>query len=80
MRTAYTWICIAFTVIAAASGDVLIALAMRRIGDLGDFRRKHGFFPVIARVSPRLPSSVECSSWPWHFSATSSDSPGLTSA
>lgn len=50
MRTLYTWICITFTVISAASGDVLIALAMRRIGDLDDFRRKHGFLAVIARV------------------------------
>jgi drug/metabolite transporter (DMT)-like permease len=29
---------------------VLIALAMRRIGDLGDLRRKHGFATVVARV------------------------------
>lgn len=50
MRTLYTWLCIFVTVCAAAGGDVLIALAMRRIGDLGDFRRHHGFLAVIARV------------------------------
>jgi drug/metabolite transporter (DMT)-like permease len=50
MRTFYTWICIAFTVCFAAAGDVLIALAMRRIGDLGDLRRQHGFLAVPARV------------------------------
>ena len=50
MRSLYTWTCIVFTVIAAASGDVLIALAMRRIGDLGDLRRSHGFLSVISRV------------------------------
>ena len=50
MRSLYTWTCILITVCAAASGNVLIALAMRRIGDLGEFRRNHGFLAVIARV------------------------------
>ena len=50
MRSLYIWLSIAVTVSAAASGDVLIALAMRRIGDLGDLRRHHGFVAVIARV------------------------------
>jgi drug/metabolite transporter (DMT)-like permease len=50
MRTLYTWLCILTTVVAAAAGDVLVALAMRRIGDLGDLRRRHGFFSVIVRV------------------------------
>lgn len=50
MRSIYTWLCIAVTVCAAASGDVLIALAMTRIGDLGDLRRKHGFLSVLTRI------------------------------
>jgi drug/metabolite transporter (DMT)-like permease len=50
MRTLYTWICIACTVCSAATGDVLIALAMRRIGDLGLLRRQHGLGAVLARV------------------------------
>jgi drug/metabolite transporter (DMT)-like permease len=50
MRMLYTWLCIFTTVIAAAAGDVLVALAMRRIGDLGDLRRRHGFSSVIVRV------------------------------
>jgi drug/metabolite transporter (DMT)-like permease len=50
MRNLYTWLCIFVTVCSAAAGDVLIALAMQRIGDLGEFRRDHGFFAVIARV------------------------------
>jgi drug/metabolite transporter (DMT)-like permease len=50
MRTLYTWVCIFTTVFAAAAGDVLVALAMRRIGDLGDLRRRHGFSSVIIRV------------------------------
>jgi drug/metabolite transporter (DMT)-like permease len=50
MKTLYTWLCIFTTVFAAAAGDVLVALAMRRIGDLGDLRRRHGFVSVIVRV------------------------------
>jgi drug/metabolite transporter (DMT)-like permease len=50
MKHLYTWICIFSVVCSAAAGDVLIALAMRRIGDLGEFRRNHGFIAVITRV------------------------------
>ena len=50
MRTLYTWFCIFTTVCAATLGDVLVALAMRRIGDLGDLRRRHGLVAVITRV------------------------------
>ncbi|MGA9981363.1 MAG: EamA family transporter [Candidatus Sulfotelmatobacter sp.] len=51
MRTFYTWLCIFTTVCAAAAGDVLVALAMRRIGDLDELRRRHGFFAIIIRIS-----------------------------
>jgi drug/metabolite transporter (DMT)-like permease len=50
MRTLYTWLCILITVCAATAGDVLVALAMRRIGDLGDFRRHRGWLPMVLRV------------------------------
>jgi drug/metabolite transporter (DMT)-like permease len=50
MRSLYTWICIFSTVCASATGDILIALAMRRIGDLGQFHRNHGFISMIVRV------------------------------
>jgi drug/metabolite transporter (DMT)-like permease len=50
VRLFYTWICILITVVAAATGDVLVALAMRRIGDLGDLRRSHGFASVLVRI------------------------------
>ena len=50
MKSLYTWVCIFCTVCSAATGDVLIALAMRRIGDLGHIRRQHGLFAVLARV------------------------------
>ncbi len=51
MKTFYTWACISTTVLAASAGDVLVALAMRRIGDLGDLRRDHGIGSVIVRVA-----------------------------
>lgn len=50
MRAFYTWLCIFITVCTAAAGDVLVALAMRRIGDLGEIRRRYGFFAIILRV------------------------------
>ncbi len=50
MKSLYTWVCIFSTVCAAATGDVLIAKAMRRIGDLGQLHRDHGFFRAVARV------------------------------
>lgn len=50
MRLLYTWLCISITVLASATGDVLIALAMQRIGDLGELRQRHGFAAVVVRV------------------------------
>jgi drug/metabolite transporter (DMT)-like permease len=50
MRNLYTWICIFSVVCSAAAGDIFIALAMRRIGDLGLFRREHGILAVMTRV------------------------------
>lgn len=50
MKTLYTWVCVLTTVCAAAAGDVLVALAMRRIGDLGGLFRRFGFVAVLVRV------------------------------
>ena len=50
MKGLYTWVCIAITVVTAAAGDVYLALAMRRIGDLGLLRREHGLLSVLGRV------------------------------
>jgi drug/metabolite transporter (DMT)-like permease len=50
MRTLYMWGCILTTVVAAAAGDVLLAFAMRRIGDIGDLRRRQGLLSVIVRL------------------------------
>jgi drug/metabolite transporter (DMT)-like permease len=50
MTTLYTWLCIVITVCAATAGDVLVALAMRRIGDLGDLRRSRGWLATLLRI------------------------------
>ncbi|HEY1679914.1 MAG TPA: hypothetical protein VGG04_19510 [Candidatus Sulfotelmatobacter sp.] len=50
MRTANIWFCITITAFAASAGDVLLALAMRKMGDLGEIRRSRGIAHVIARV------------------------------
>lgn len=50
MKVLYTWLCVSTTVVAAATGDVFVALAMRRIGDLGDLRRSHGILAVMIRL------------------------------
>ena len=50
MRALYTWLCILITVCAATGGDVLVALAMRRIGDLGELRRHKGLVMMLLRV------------------------------
>lgn len=62
MRDLYTWICIAITVAAAAGGDVYMALAMRRIGDLGLLRRQHGLPAVLGRIlsSGALYAGIGC--------------------
>ncbi len=50
MRALYTWTAIAVIVLASASGDVFLAHAMQKIGDLGLIRQRHGIFAVIGRV------------------------------
>ena len=50
MKTLYTWSAIAMVVTTSTAGDILLAKAMREIGDLGQLRRKHGIFAVVARV------------------------------
>jgi drug/metabolite transporter (DMT)-like permease len=37
-------------VFASTAGDILLAKAMRQIGDLGHLRQKKGIFAVVARV------------------------------
>jgi drug/metabolite transporter (DMT)-like permease len=50
MKHLYTWGAIAAIVLASVVGDVLLARAMRQVGDVGALRRRAGLWTVIARV------------------------------
>ena len=50
MRHVYTWASIAMVVFASTIGDVLIAHAMKQIGDVGHLWRDHGTLAVISRM------------------------------
>jgi drug/metabolite transporter (DMT)-like permease len=50
MKLTYTWCAILAVVAASTAGDVLLAHAMKTIGDLGVVRRRHGLFCVIRRI------------------------------
>ena len=50
MRTLYTWSGITSIVLFSTAGDVLLAYAMRNIGDLGEIRVQHGLGTAIKRV------------------------------
>ncbi len=50
MTLLYTWCSIAVVVLASTAGDVLLSRAMKRIGDLGELRRRAGLAHVLGRV------------------------------
>ncbi len=50
MRAAYTWGSILAIVFASVVGDVLLARAMKQVGDVGELRRRVGIFGVIGRT------------------------------
>jgi drug/metabolite transporter (DMT)-like permease len=50
MKSLYTWGAIALVVMASTGGDVLLSVAMKRIGDLGELRRRHGLAAVARRI------------------------------
>ena len=50
MKQLYTWSAIVMVVTASTAGDILLAKAMRQIGDLGQLRQKKGILAVIGRV------------------------------
>ncbi|MGH9510246.1 MAG: EamA family transporter [Terriglobales bacterium] len=50
MTQVYTWGSIALVVLASTAGDVLLSRAMKRIGDLGELRRRSGLAHVLGRV------------------------------
>jgi drug/metabolite transporter (DMT)-like permease len=50
VRHVYTWVSIGAVVLFSTIGDVLIAHAMKRIGDVGHIWRDHGTIAVIKRM------------------------------
>ena len=50
MKNFYTWTAIAVIVMASTGGDVLLAKAMQKIGDVGVIRKEHGIVAVVRRV------------------------------
>lgn len=50
MRTVYTWAAITAIVLASTAGDVLLAYAMQRVGDLGEIRERQGLGAAIRAV------------------------------
>jgi len=50
MRTIYTWGAILAIVFASVVGDVLLARAMKQVGDVGALRRSVGILAVIERT------------------------------
>ncbi len=50
MKGVYTWGAILAIVFASVVGDVLLARAMKQVGDVGDLRRRSGLGEVIRRT------------------------------
>jgi drug/metabolite transporter (DMT)-like permease len=50
VRTTYTWSAILAVVISSVVGDVVLAHAMKQVGDVGDLWRKKGLVVVIRRT------------------------------
>ena len=50
MSEAYAWAAIALITIAATTGNVLLAHAMKRVGDVGELWKRRGVLAVVGRV------------------------------
>jgi drug/metabolite transporter (DMT)-like permease len=50
VKHVYTWAAIAVIVLASTSGDVLLARAMKQVGDVGALWRRLGLWHVVGRV------------------------------
>jgi drug/metabolite transporter (DMT)-like permease len=46
----YAWAAIALIILASTTGDVLLAHAMKRVGDVGDLWKRRGMSAVVARI------------------------------
>lgn len=50
MRNAYTWGSILMVVAASVTGDILVSLAMKKLGDLGHLYRDRGLLATVKAV------------------------------
>jgi drug/metabolite transporter (DMT)-like permease len=50
MKAIYTWSAILAIVTASVVGDILLAHAMKQVGDVGALRRSHGLWAVLRRT------------------------------
>ncbi|MFZ0538816.1 MAG: EamA family transporter [Candidatus Sulfotelmatobacter sp.] len=50
MKGIYTWSAILAIVVASVVGDVLLARAMKQVGDVGALRRRLGLLAVVRRT------------------------------
>jgi multidrug transporter EmrE-like cation transporter len=50
MKQAYAWAAIAAIVLASTTGDVLLARAMKQVGDVGELRRRAGVMTVTGHM------------------------------
>lgn len=50
MKDLYAWGAIASNVLASSVGNVLLSYAMKRVGDVGELRKRRGTVAVIGRV------------------------------
>jgi drug/metabolite transporter (DMT)-like permease len=50
VRNVYTWSSIAMVVITSTAGDILLAYAMQKVGDLDEIRAKSGIVGAIRAV------------------------------
>ncbi|HEX3320766.1 MAG TPA: EamA family transporter [Terriglobales bacterium] len=50
MKTTYTWMAIGAIIVFSTMGDVLLAHAMKQVGDVGELWRQRGLLAVIGRT------------------------------
>jgi drug/metabolite transporter (DMT)-like permease len=50
MKSVYTWCGILVVVFASVVGDILLARAMKQVGDVHDLWRRAGLWTVVARI------------------------------
>ena len=60
MKHAYTWGAIAAVVLASTAGDILLAHAMKQVGDVGELWQRTSLWTVASRMlsTPSFPLGV----------------------